>query len=56
MFEGLLYRTLPHLNSERTITCVNMFDNGSERTFDTNQVRELIVLHNGNNNTNDIDL
>ena len=60
MFEGSLFHTLPFHNGSSTIACVNLFDNGSERTFDANHVRQLIADHNrtsaNDNINNDFDL
>ena len=54
MFEGSLFRTLPYVSGDSTITCVNMFADGIERTFNINEVRTLINLHNSSNKiTND---
>ena len=52
MFEGNLFKTLPYTAGDQTITCVDMFSNGAERTFNINEVRALINLHNSSNVNN----
>ena len=46
LFEDVLYCTLLYDNMSTTITCVNLFDDGSKRQFNVQEVRELINLHN----------
>ena len=46
MYEGNLFQTLPHISGQPTITCVDLFGNGAERTFQVHEVRALINMHN----------
>ena len=49
VFQGSVFRTLPHFSHMNKVNTVNMV-NGVHRTFDANEVRNLIASHNTTNN------
>ena len=52
MFQGSVYRTLPHFAHMRNMNTINMVT-GTQRTFIASEVRNLINLHNSTNDNNE---
>ena len=52
MFQGGVYRTLPHFAHMRNMNTINMVT-GTQRTFIASEVRNLINLHDSTNDNNE---